>query len=235
MFSLYFFSPVLAAALFLNTKKLGYLLVLFLYRFPHFSYVNRKGWQHYFKSYCIPEDLVPRILSPAYFSHYNAQSQQGPSENETISLLLRKQEEGVAKPNANGGEQLVLGVGPVQKSFWRLSRLVPLEGLQRQFSKHRERRINSVETNSLPGSLANTLIEEEVVQPQSLEIQEGSDGISLKPFPETDKNSLEVSTNRKTSTKNNGMTGDEGKWQRVPYLPSYVPFGQVGIIDILIH
>ncbi|WJX91827.1 hypothetical protein P8452_73550 [Trifolium repens] len=195
------------------------------------DYINRKGWQHYFKSYCIPEDLVPRILSPAYFRHYNAQSVPVPSETETNSLLLRELEEGVTKPKANDGEQLVLGVGPVQKSFWRLSRLVPIEGLRRQFSKHQERRLNSVETNSLPDSLADTLIEEEVVQPRSLEIQESSDGISLKPFPETDKHSLEVSTSRKTNAKSNNINGDEGKWNRVPYLPSYVPFGQLYLLE----
>ncbi|KAG5054590.1 hypothetical protein GLYMA_03G089000v4 [Glycine max] len=194
------------------------------------DYVNRKGWQQYFKSYCIPEDLVPRILSPAYFHHYNAQTLPGPSENETNSSILRKHEQGVGKPKQKDVEQLVLGVGPVQRSFWRLSRLVPLEGLRRQLSKHRERRINFVETNSLPGSLANTLIEEEVVAPQPLEIQEGSDGISLKPLPETDKHSLEVPTNGKTDTKSNVMTGDEIKWRRVPYLPSYVPFGQLYLL-----
>ncbi|KAK2406088.1 hypothetical protein P8452_68460 [Trifolium repens] len=195
------------------------------------DYINRKGWQHYFKSYCIPEDLVPRILSPAYFRHYNAQSVPVPSETETNSLLLRELEEGVTKPKANDGEQLVLGVGPVQKSVWRLSRLVPIEGLRRQFSKHQERRLNSVETNSLPDSLADTLIEEEVVQPRSLEIQESSDGISLKPFPETEKHSLEVSTSRKTNAKSNNINGDEGKWNRVPYLPSYVPFGQLYLLE----
>ncbi|XP_045787804.1 uncharacterized protein LOC123883122 isoform X2 [Trifolium pratense] len=195
------------------------------------DYINRKGWQHYFKSYCIPEDLVPRILSPAYFRHYNAQSVPVASETETNSLLLRELEEGVTKPKANDGEQLVLGVGPVQKSFWRLSRLVPIEGLRRQFSKHQERRIDSVETSSSPDSLADTLIEEEVVQPRSLEIQESSDGISLKPFPETDKHSLEVSANGKTNAKTNNINGDEGKWNRVPYLPSYVPFGQLYLLE----
>ncbi|KAK7389317.1 hypothetical protein VNO78_24206 [Psophocarpus tetragonolobus] len=194
------------------------------------DYVNRKGWQHYFKSYCIPEDLVPRILSPAYFHHYNAQTQPGPSENETNSSIFRKHEQGIGKPKEKDAEQLVLGVGPVQRSFWRLSRLVPLEGLRRQLSKHRERQVNFVETNSLPDSLANTLIGEEVVEPQSLEIQEGSDGISLKPLPETNKHSLEVPTNGKTDTKNNAITGDEGKWRRVPYLPSYVPFGQLYLL-----
>jgi hypothetical protein len=223
---------LLVANTFFKHEKLGYLFSYFCLLFFFFSYINRKGWQHYFKSYCIPEDLVPRILSPAYFRHYNAQSVPVPSETETNSLLLRELEEGGAKPKANDGEQLVLGVGPVQKSFWRLSRLVPIEGLRRQFSKHQERRLNSVETNSLPDSLADTLIEEEVVQPRSLEIQESSDGISLKPFPETDKHSLEVSTCRKTNAKSNNINGDEGKWNRVPYLPSYVPFGQVDITDV---
>jgi len=171
--------------------------------------------------------LVPRILSPAYFHHYNAQTQPGPSENETNSSLLRKHEQGLGKSKEKDAEQLVLGVGPVQKSFWRLSRLVPLEGLRRQFSTGRERGISSDERNSLPDSLANTLIEEEVVAPQLLEIQEGSDGISLKPLPEADKHSSEVPMNGKTDTKNNVMTGDEKKWGRGPYLPSYVPFGQV--------
>lgn len=175
--------------------------------------------------------MVPRILSPAYFHHYNAQPQSLPSENETNGLLLSKHEQGVGKPKENDGEQLVLGVGPVQKSFWRFSRLVPLEGLRRQFSKHQERQVSSVETTSTPDSLASALIEEEVVEPQSLEIQEDSDGISLKPFPDTDKRSLELTKNGKTDTKGNIVTGDEGKWRRVPYLPSYVPFGQVDIID----
>ncbi|XLR00422.1 hypothetical protein HN51_055224 [Arachis hypogaea] len=82
----------------------------------------------------------------------------------------------------------------------------------------------------MPGSLASTLIEEEVVEPQSLEIQEDSDGISLKPFPDSDKHSLELAKNGKTNTKGNIITGDERKWRRVPYLSSYVPFGQVNML-----
>ncbi|KAE9600821.1 putative P-loop containing nucleoside triphosphate hydrolase, alpha/Beta hydrolase [Lupinus albus] len=192
------------------------------------DYVNRKGWQHYFKSYCIPEDLVPRILSPAYFHHYSAQPQSMLSDNESNILLAHEQ--GVGKPKENDEEQLVLGVGPVHRSFWRLSRLVPLEGLLRQFSKHRERRMSSVETTSVPDSLASSLIGEEVVEPQSLEIQEGSDGISLKPLPDTEKHALEAVTNGKTDTKSNTMTENERTWRRVPYLPSYVPFGQLYLL-----
>ncbi|KAJ7961646.1 lipase class 3 family protein [Quillaja saponaria] len=32
------------------------------------DYVNKKGWQHYFKSYCIPEDLVPSNSISSLFS-----------------------------------------------------------------------------------------------------------------------------------------------------------------------
>lgn len=151
-----------------------------------------------------------------------------PTENETHSLSLKKNGQGVEKDKENEGEQLVLGMGPVQRSFWRLSRLVPLEGLRRQLSKRRERQVTSVETTSVSDSLSNTLIDEEVVEPQSLEIQEGSDSISLKPLPNADKHATEV-TNGKTDMKNGTITGDKGKWRRVPYLPSYVPFGQVYI------
>ncbi|PPR85797.1 hypothetical protein GOBAR_AA34901 [Gossypium barbadense] len=84
------------------------------------DYVNRKGWQHYFKSYCIPEDLIPRILSPAYFHHYNAQSSLMSSGVESTSLSTSKNEQDsqkgkTEKLNENEGEQLVIGVGPVQK------------------------------------------------------------------------------------------------------------------------
>jgi hypothetical protein len=188
-----------------------------------FSYVNRKGWQHYFKSYCIPEDLVPRILSPAYFHHYNAQALSMPAEAESTNLSKLKREEGIE----NDGEQLVLGLGPVQSSFWRLSKLVPLESVKRQFKKYTGKRVDSVETSSLANSVATTLAEDEVVEPQSLEIQEGSDGISLKPFPDTNKGPLDVATSGKVEEQGSIKGGDSRTWRRVPYLPSYVPFGQV--------
>ncbi|KAK7812200.1 putative leucine-rich repeat receptor-like protein kinase [Quercus suber] len=96
---------------------------------------NRKGWHHYFKSYCIPEDLVPRILSPAYFHHYNGQAQSMPSDAESTNISMLKREEGIDKLKEDDGKQLVLGLGPVQSSFWRLSRLVPFEGVMRQLNK----------------------------------------------------------------------------------------------------
>ncbi|RVW34346.1 hypothetical protein CK203_100990 [Vitis vinifera] len=162
------------------------------------DYVNRKGWHHYFKTYCIPEDLVPRILGK-----------------------LRAD-----KPKENEGEQLVLGLGPVQSSFWRLSRLVPLESVKRQLSKYRGKQVDPIETSLNDSALASS-IDDMVVEPQSLEIQEGSDGISLKPFSDMDKG--DVATTKKLEGKSNSDRVNNRAWRRVPYLPSYVPFGQVGL------
>ncbi|XP_059457285.1 uncharacterized protein LOC132187117 [Corylus avellana] len=197
------------------------------------DYVNSKGWQHYFKSYCIPEDLVPRILSPAYFHHYNAQALSMPAEAESTNLSMLKREEGIEKLKQNNGEQLVLGLGPVQSSFWRLSKLVPLESVRRQFSKYTGKRVDSVETSLSANSVATTLAEDEVVEPQSLEIQEGSDGISLKPFSDTNKGPLDVATNGKLEEQGSIKGGDSRTWRKVPYLPSYVPFGQLYLLENL--
>ncbi|KAK8711741.1 hypothetical protein V6N13_147008 [Hibiscus sabdariffa] len=197
------------------------------------DYVNRKGWQHYFKSYCIPEDLVPRILSPAYFDHYNTQSLLLSSDMENASLSTLKNEQGSQKGKAeklkeSEGEQLVIGVGPVQGPFWRLSRLVPLEGVKRQFKKYSRKQVDPIEP-SAAGPRTASSIEDVVVEPQSLEIQEGTDGISLKPFADTDNCESDTGSGKLTE-KNNG-SGDNNRWRRVPSLPSYVPFGQLYLLE----
>lgn len=191
------------------------------------DYVNRKGWHHYFKTYCIPEDLVPRILSPAYFHHYNAQLM--PADVGIInSSTLKGEKLRADKPKENEGEQLVLGLGPVQSSFWRLSRLVPLESVKRQLSKYRGKQVDPIETSPLNDSALVSSIDDMVVEPQSLEIQEGSDGISLKPFSDMDKG--DVATTKKLEGKSNSDRVNNRAWRRVPYLPSYVPFGQLYLL-----
>lgn len=190
-----------------------------------FSYVNGKGWQHYFKTYCIPEDLVPRILSPAYFHHYNSQVPTGPVISGT-SPSVSKYEEGFEKQKTNRskeneGEQLVLGLGPVQNPLWRLSRLVPIEGLRRQFY-NRGNKVEPIEISTTDSASTST-IDDLVTTPQSLEIEESSDGISLRPLPE--KN--EDTKNEKSSGTSNSSNGDKKRWRRIPSLPSYIPFGQV--------
>lgn len=189
------------------------------------SYVNKKGWQHHFKSYCIPEDLVPRLLSPAYFHHYNAQPLNASPETRGTNLLTNKREEGAEKAKEKDGEQLVLGLGPVQTSFWRISKLVPLESVRRHVNKYREKQKATVGTFSASDSVSTALLEDDVVEPQSLEIEEGVDGISLKPISDSDS----CPPANVKAAKKNGVGRD---WRRVPYLPSYVPFGQVCFLHL---
>ncbi|XP_019263727.1 PREDICTED: uncharacterized protein LOC109241438 isoform X4 [Nicotiana attenuata] len=197
------------------------------------EYVNGKGWQHYFKTYCIPEDLVPRILSPAYFHHYNARSLPIPSDggaslststSSELSLLKQKTE----KAKDNEGEQLVLGVGPVQNSFWRLSRLVPLEGVRKQLYRYRGKKVEPLET-STTDSVSMPSVNDITNTPQSLEIQEGSDGISLRPLP-TDEDITGEDKMGKSVAESNTNNGDKKGWRRMPYLPLYVPFGQLFLL-----
>lgn len=187
------------------------------------DYVNKKGWQHHFKSYCIPEDLVPRLLSPAYFHHYNAQPLNASPETRGTNLLTNKREEGAEKAKEKDGEQLVLGLGPVQTSFWRISKLVPLESVRRHVNKYREKKKATVGTFSASDSVSTALLEDDVVEPQSLEIEEGVDGISLKPISDSDSC---PPANVKAAKKN----GVGRNWRRVPSLPSYVPFGQLYLL-----
>lgn len=133
-----------------------------------------------------------------------------------------KEEGVIEKSKKENGEQLVLGLGPVQNSFWRLSRLVPLEGVRQHINKYRAKRLSSAEISGRSSSL----LEDEAIEPQSLEIQEGSDGISLKPIPELDNRPTGLAMEGKPSEKNK-KDGDSRPWRRVPSLPSYVPFGQV--------
>ncbi|KAJ0926982.1 putative fungal lipase-like domain, alpha/Beta hydrolase [Helianthus annuus] len=191
------------------------------------DYVNEKGWQQYFKTYCIPEDLVPRILSPAYFHHYNAH--QVDSKKSTLSMSKKdtiSEKQKAKKENEN--EQLVLGLGPVNNSFWRLSKLVPLDAVRRQLNKYTGNNFDS-SVNSAADSNITSSIEDVEDAPQSLEIEEDSDGISLKPFPITDKGDLSETINGNSSGKSKS-TDKRKAWHRVPTLPSYVPFGQLYLL-----
>jgi hypothetical protein len=194
------------------------------------DYVNRKGWQKYFKTYCIPEDLVPRILSPAYFHHYNSQSL--PVESDFSPSILSPSKQKPEKQKESDDDQLVLGLGPVQNSFWRLSRLVPLEAVRRQIDRFKGVKVDPLKESSYESaeSTVQPSIEDVVsAAPQSLEIEEGSDGISLKPFSE------KLTTSEKRNEKlfgkdNNRSSENNNSWRRVPSLPSYVPFGQLYIL-----
>ncbi|XP_074565710.1 uncharacterized protein LOC141822180 [Curcuma longa] len=192
------------------------------------DYVHQKGWQGYFKTYCIPEDLVPRILSPAYFHHYNTQVQQ-PSLHEGSDDSNYEEETSRStfqKGKINDGEELVLGVGPVQTSIWRLKNLVPLEAVHKYLNAFKKvgnenGSVSSLENCSSPPAFGITDPE-----PESLEIQEDSDGISLTPLDPDNTVANDSHVTRKTSTR----IGESRRWHRVPSLPSYVPFGQLYLL-----
>ncbi|KAF6165466.1 hypothetical protein GIB67_028025 [Kingdonia uniflora] len=197
------------------------------------DYVHEKGWGQHFRTYCIPEDLVPRILSPAYFHHYNAQPSQMAGYAETItraslpvSQIPKERSRGV-KSEENEGDQLVLGLGPVQNSFWRLSKLVPLQGVQKQLSSFMGKNIEQRDISSATNAGPPSTIDEVEAAPQFLEIQEGSDGISLKPFSNIDEGEPDDLKSGLVSESSTTVSVDSKGWRRVPYLPSYVPFGQV--------
>ncbi|PKA66130.1 hypothetical protein AXF42_Ash018420 [Apostasia shenzhenica] len=192
------------------------------------DYVHQKGWQNYFKSYCIPEDLVPRILSPAYFHHYNSQTAQKTYDSAVDDRLIVKSDDNtkklqIIKPKDTTEEQLVLGLGPVQTSFWRLSKLVRLEGMLRHLNALKSVG-NEFRRSSLTDLSPTSTIDETEAEPQSLEIQEGCDGISLKPISDIKGVPLEG------NSKLHGGTVDSSRWRKVPYLPSYVPFGQLYLL-----
>lgn len=198
------------------------------------SYVHRKGWQHYFKTYCIPEDLVPRILSPAYFHHYNAKPLQASADTGITGSSSLKPVDGAERSRAvkrkeNNGEQLVLGLGPVQNSFWRLSKLVPLGIVSKQLDRFKGKRNELGDSSSVADSGITSTLEEVEAGPQLLEIQENSDGISLTPLPDMDKGSPDDTKIGHVPGKGSSKNGDSRRWRRVPYLPSYVPFGQVDL------
>lgn len=199
------------------------------------DYVHKKGWRHYFKTYCIPEDVIPRILSPAYFHHYNAQPSELPVDLGSIDSSFAKGEKGIKRPREvklkdNDGEQLVIGLGPVQNSFWRLSKLVPVEAVKQQINKFRGNHILPGETSPSNDNGMTSLIDEIDAAPQSLEIQEGSDGVSLKPLPATENDSSDLTKSAKIVGKSNTGSGNSRRWRRIPSLPSYVPFGQLYLL-----
>ncbi|CAM0945676.1 unnamed protein product [Alopecurus aequalis] len=183
------------------------------------DYVHQKGWQDYFKSYCIPEDVVPRILSPAYFNHYNAQTSEA-SFVDTTDVKSKAEE--------NNGEQLVLGVGPVQKSLWRLSKLVPLEGVRKNLNILKTQANIFGKASTQLNRYLQLKVDESEEEPRSLEIQEGSEGIALTPLSVNRGGSAEE--NSRPEKSNASQAGGSKRWGRVPSLPSYVPFGELYLL-----
>lgn len=192
------------------------------------DYVHKKGWHQHFRTYCIPEDLIPRILSPAYFQHYRSQSSISQPQGSMISGSKADQlGETVSsrlKETSNEGERLVLGLGPLQNSLWRISKLVPLVGGPKPSKSKSLDAKDEISNSSSSFSLKDELL------PESLAIQEGAEAVALTSLTQITDDKRSVSEPGKApSTEPRSNTVD---WRsRVPSLPSYVPFGQLLLLQ----
>ncbi|XP_057834847.1 uncharacterized protein LOC131045291 isoform X2 [Cryptomeria japonica] len=200
------------------------------------DYVHKKGWQHHFRTYCIPEDVVPRILSPAYFQHYRAQASEGSSDSGAYKSSSRYDDYGLIgemssqiKSKPNEADHLVLGLGPIQKSFRRLSKFVPSMSTHKQFNWFgRKEKMDATLTEADP--VVTSAMDERETSLQSLEIQEGMNGISLTPVSDVGKSFMDISTDTQTSQGREAKSGERVHWHRVPSFPSYVPFGELYLL-----
>jgi hypothetical protein len=188
------------------------------------DYVHRKGWQQHFQTYCIPEDIIPRILSPAYFRHYRSQA--------VDFIGLQTMEEQVdtngnlALKNRNG-DQMALGIGPVPSPFWRIPRLVPLASVQKSVQWFKSRG-EEAETGR---QVAGTNSEGDVTPVQPLEIKEATDRVALASVS-SESNLAAQDLKPVTSGKREQSPVRPADWRnRVPSLPSYVPFGQLYLLE----
>jgi len=131
------------------------------------------------------------------------------------------------KATPNEGERLVLGLGPVQNSFHRLSRLVPILGVQKQLDWFRGRK-EDANAPSKEDNSDSTL--KETSSLQALEIHEEADGVTFRPSPDADKISSEVFKKKSTESKES-RKAEYIQWYKVPILPTYVPFGQLHLLE----
>lgn len=202
------------------------------------DYVQRKGWQRHFRTYCIPEDLVPRILSPAYFQHYRAQAAEGSSDGDLYKSSSGHASNGFngevpvqIKPKPNEEQCLVLGLGPVQKSLHMFSRIVPIINITKQSNLFGGMKKDTDATSTDGNSVITSTMDEVESSAQSLEIEESVDGISLVALSDVDKISTVVKKNTLKTQSRETNTGESTRWHRVPSLPSYVPFGELYLLE----
>ncbi|KAL2611034.1 hypothetical protein R1flu_022726 [Riccia fluitans] len=199
------------------------------------DYVHRKGWQQHFRSYCIPEDLVPRLLSPGYFQHYRLATVAVEPEAESLD----KKENGAEKvesPEVSSSvdnDRMVLGLGPFPRYLWRLPKLVPITGNPRLFRWIKTARGEQKEASGWQESPTVTNADS-----SSTDIQEDSDGPPLteltlntetdvEPPLDTEKaGTVAVKADDKDTKKGNPAT-----WVPRSPIPSYVPFGELFLLE----
>jgi pimeloyl-ACP methyl ester carboxylesterase len=192
------------------------------------DYVHKKGWQHHFRTYCIPEDVIPRILSPAYFEHYRSQTTTTAPPAAAVAAVLPEQtpREEVRNGDKTEGSQIVLAT---PNPFWRLPKLVPLAAVPMtslQWLKGKRKEDDNGElANSNEGEVGATAAAAAApASSQLLEIREDSEGVELESKPPS-------------GSDGKLPGGVAAEWldrvPSLPSLPSYVPFGQLYLLDKL--
>lgn len=191
------------------------------------DYVYEKGWHGHFRTYCIPEDLIPRILSPAYFQHFRSQAQplsdplanggsQGSQLPHNDSLKL---ERGLASAQVKPD---ILESSPLQSSLQRISALVPLIGGPKPFHPLKNR--NPFAKTSLKEKHdKDAKVEESSREPLDLKDVAGSAALASV--------SQSVDIDRIASAGELANSASVDWRNRVPSLPSYVPFGQLFLLE----
>lgn len=197
------------------------------------DYVHEKGWHGHFRTYCIPEDLIPRILSPAYFQQYRSQAKpqeglidsmantlSGAKDNQLGLIDSRKLERSLASA-ATEGKPDGLGLSPLQSSLKRLSALVPLIGGPKPFHPLKSKK------PFLKGNLptkSNTTFKSEGSSLEPLALKEVAGAASMASVSQ----SVDIDRSASVELAKSGAAD----WRnRVPSLPSYVPFGQLFLLE----
>ncbi|MCO5591357.1 hypothetical protein L7F22_045339 [Adiantum nelumboides] len=194
------------------------------------DYVYEKGWHSHFRTYCIPEDLIPRILSPAYFQHFRSQAQpQGESSDSLSNTFTGSQgsqlarndgvkfERSLAAATPVEGKRDILDSSPLQSSLQRISALVPIIGGPKPFHPLKSR-------NPFSKTNANRKRDKDVNVEESLDMKEIAGSASLAWVSQTvGVDGIASAELAKSATVD---------WRnRVPSLPSYVPFGKLFLLE----
>eukprot|EP00250_Pteridium_aquilinum_P017677 c23734_g1_i2 orf=409-3576(+) len=190
------------------------------------DYVYEKGWHGHFRTYCIPEDLIPRLLSPAYFQHYRSQALSQGGLTDSIANTVNGSQD--SQPSPTDSINLERGLAaaaeevlPLQSSLQRLSALVPLIGGPKPFNPLKRRN---------PFSKANDTTKSDATRKSEESIPETS---TLKEVPgAASMASVSQSVDIDRSASAELAKSAAADWRkRVPSLPSYVPFGQLFLLE----
>ncbi|KAL3682223.1 hypothetical protein R1sor_000245 [Riccia sorocarpa] len=200
------------------------------------DYVHRKGWQQHFRSYCIPEDLVPRLLSPGYFQHYRLAK----GAAEAVAQPLEKEEdagengEAPEIPGAVENGRMILGLGPFPKYMWRLPKLVPLVGKPKRFQWIKTAGGEQKEASG--GQESSAVANADASSADNQENQDGAAALTVLTSENETGIEAVLDTEKATTLTVKGddkdiKKGNPANWVPRSPIPSYVPFGELFLLE----